>query len=72
MGTIQFVGEVPEYEIKDGNMLIKTKDWSIAMPLPAFLKGMSRASEVIAKWQVSQLDKGTVVSIGPGNRRRKH
>lgn len=70
LGNCLFIDAVPNYAVKSGTMLIWTKDWSIAMPLPIFCQGMAKANEVIAKWQVEQLSKEA--EVVPMRGRRKH
>lgn len=70
--TCLFINAVPHYAIKDATMLIWTADWSIAMPLPIFSQGMAKAAEVIAKWQVEQLENQAEVVPLRKKRERKH
>lgn len=56
-----FMGEVPIYSVRDGNMLITIGDLALAMPISVFLIGCVKGREAIAKWQVAEMAKSPKV-----------
>ena len=57
IGLASFIGEVPEYEVRDGRMHVTLGDFRLVMPLPVFEEGARRAAEAIAVWRYAQMDK---------------
>jgi hypothetical protein len=51
------MAEVPSYEVRGDNMHIIWRDLELVLPVKTMLAGMAGASEALAKWQVSRLDK---------------
>lgn len=54
--TLPFVGEVPNYEIVDGNMHITVGEWGMCMSLRTFRAGMEKAALVIAEHEARKAE----------------
>lgn len=48
---VQFITEVPSYEIVDGVMHVTSGEWCIAMSLRTFERGMARSAKVIREYR---------------------
>ena len=51
MGLPCWMGEVPEYEVVNGQMHITAGDFVLAMPVSVFLIGCAKGRAAIVKWE---------------------
>jgi hypothetical protein len=56
MGLPLWMGEVPDYDVVEGNMQIVVGEFCIAMPVNVFLKGCARGKAAVARWEQSHHD----------------
>jgi hypothetical protein len=56
-GLAVFSGEVPEYEVRNGQMFITFESGArLVMPLHVFMQAVARAQTAIAEWRAQQRD----------------
>jgi hypothetical protein len=72
-GLPVFMGEVPEYEVRNGRMHVTLADFEIVMPICVFLQGAARAERAIAEWQIAEAAKGkpTIIPLKRRKRRKR-
>lgn len=51
-----WMGEVPNYDIINGNMHISMGEFVVAMPINVFLVGCVRGKNAIVQWERSHKD----------------
>lgn len=62
-GLPLWMGEVPEYEIVNGNMQITVDEFVLAMPINVFLVGCAKGRAAIKRWQVERGNGAEVIPI---------
>ena len=67
MGLPLWLGTVPDYEVKNGNMHVTVGEFVLAMPINVFLAGCAKGRAAIVKWETAR-QFGEVVQF-PGRER---
>lgn len=65
-GLPLWMGEVPKYEVVNGNMQITVDEFILAMPINVFLVGCAKGKKAIIQWE---RERHAGAEIVPFNRR---
>jgi hypothetical protein len=66
-----WMGEVPEYEVVNGQMRVTVGEFALAMPINVFLIGCVKGRQAIIKWEGHQQE-AEVVPFPSVDRAAKH
>lgn len=58
-----FFDEVPDFDPRDGFMVVRWGGYELAMPIPICERSHLMCGEALAKWRLSRLDTGDVVPL---------
>jgi hypothetical protein len=70
-GLPLWMGDVPDYEVVNGQMRISMGEFAIAMPINVFLLGCVKGRQAIVKWEGGRQD-AEIVAFPSVDRSAQH